>query len=250
MRQAQSSYRLDDWVVHPQLNELSKGKIKVHLEPLAMDVLIYLSTHSWKVVSAKELLERYWPNRSAESRMVSKRINQIRAALGDNAKAPRFVETIPKRGYRVIAPVFALDETMETQNQLATGQPVKSMAVLPFRNLSGDTAQNYIAEAITEELIAELANNIALQVKSRTSSMSYGDSQLSLPEIAKELGVQTILEGSVAIEGTRCRAMVRIVDASQDKPVWVYKEDREFASVLSIRTRVARAVSRCEWITG
>lgn len=250
MRQSHCSYRLDDWDVHPQLNELCKGDVRVHLEPLAMDILIHLSANARKVVSAKELLERYWRNRSTETRMVSKRINQIRAALGDSARAPRFVETIPKRGYRVIAPVFALEKAAEAKVQKITGNSVKSIAVLPFKNLSGDISKNYIAEAITEEIIADLANNMAVQVKSRTSSMSYGSSLLSLPKIAEELGVQIILEGSVAIEGKRCRAMVRIIDASQDKPVWVYKEDREFASVLSIRSRVACAVTRCKWITG
>lgn len=100
-----NSYRLGDWFVDPACNTLSKQGKSCRIEPLAMDVLVYLIARSPMVVSSRTLVAALWPNKIAGPRVVSKRINQIRNALGDDAKNPAIIETIPKRGYRLITTV-------------------------------------------------------------------------------------------------------------------------------------------------
>jgi|GEM_PF-1062087 len=296
-QKVQIQYKFGDWIVEPHLNRLSSESEARQIEPLAMDVLCCLLARHGQVVTTDEVLDRVWAT-GGEPSMVAKRVNQIRRALGDDAKHPDYVQTIPKRGYRTIARVLPIAQAVhrdpseadepagptpppvaavgaaaprQTPNRrytialatvaaLATlaslawtwtgpggdyaARPIRTIAVLPLENLSGDPAQDYIADGMTEELITELAKLPGLQVISRTSAMHYKGARPSLQAVVEELGVDGIVEGTVTHELGRFRVTVQLIDARNDTHLWADRFDSEDSSVLRLRSDVAREVAR------
>ena len=288
MESSRANYRFGEWIVEPELNRLSNSDAECHLEPRTMDVLGCLLADAGQVVGTDELLDQVWNGRHAEPHMVAKRISQIRHALGDDAREPRYIETVSKRGYRTLETVVPLenrdDRSTEPDLELATStkpvlkatslhkriggyalllsfllvlatwlassfvvdrpeDPIRSIAVLPLDNMSGDPGQQYVADGMTEEIITELGKVKKLQVTSRTSVMRYQSDRPSIRTIAQELGVDTIVEGSIAREGRRFRVTVQIIDANTDSHIWANSFDREESSVLALRSDIARAVA-------
>jgi TolB-like protein/DNA-binding winged helix-turn-helix (wHTH) protein/tetratricopeptide (TPR) repeat protein len=273
MNETRTSYLFGDWLVVPHLNRVSKDGVMHQLEPLTMDVLAYLLVNPGQVVTTDEILDQVWSGRPAQPGMVVKRVNQIRTALNDNPKLPTHIETIAKRGYRAIAPIVpALGTTgsgtgapqsarmrygvlvvVVALGILAwigldffgpsTETPIRSIAVLPLENISGDPNQEYVADGMTEELITELGKFRELRVISRTSILRYKKTELSLPEIAMELGVAGIIEGTVARETDHFRVTIQFIDARTDTHLWADSFDRKTSSVLALRRDVAREVA-------
>jgi TolB-like protein/DNA-binding winged helix-turn-helix (wHTH) protein/tetratricopeptide (TPR) repeat protein len=211
-------------------------------------------------------------------------IRRLRDALGDSAENPKFVETVARRGYRFLGPVsgapaviappvtkVAPQPSMSQHRRMmmAAGvvlllgigalaivllrnrgansrgeQPIKSIAVLPLGNLSGDPAQEYLADGITEAVIGRLAGIHDLRVISRTSVMRFKDTRLSVPEIAKTLGVDAIVEGSVIREGSRIRVTAQLIRGATDGHVWSETYDRELRDVLGLESEVAQTVAK------
>jgi TolB-like protein/DNA-binding winged helix-turn-helix (wHTH) protein/Flp pilus assembly protein TadD len=121
--------------------------------------------------------------------------------------------------------------------------PVRSLAVLPLQNLSGDPSQEYLADGMTEELIGRLANIHGLRVISRTSAMHFKNTQLSVPEIAKTLGVDAIVEGSVIREGSQVRVHAQLIRGASDEHIWAGEYQREYRSLLALQDEVARSIA-------
>jgi len=289
MRYPNISYQFGDWKIEPHLNRLSQNTIEHQVEPLAMDVLEYLLARAGEVVSTDELLDQVWAGRHADSAMVAKRISQLRGSLDDDARNPKYISTVPKRGYRTIAAVTVINRSnsrhtlalRHTANQPVKNEPprlvnnrhrsalwgsmvvvlglfawmsinhldgnatpqIHSIAVLPLDNLSGDSSQQYVADGMTEEITTELSKLSQLRVISRTSVMRYKDNRPSLKDIAKDLDVDSIIEGSVAREAGRFRVTVQLIDSRTDRHIWAHSFDREASSVLTLRSEVAREVA-------
>jgi TolB-like protein/Tfp pilus assembly protein PilF len=217
--------------------------------------------------------------------------------LGDSADNPRFIETLPKRGYRFIAEVTVIDTepSPKTSESVTDGKPalepgsalnggsgaavpkrrlsgrvtvllalvsilpvvsvwlfrsrgagppnIRSLAVLPLDNLSGDASQNYFADGMTDELITDLAQISALRVISRTSVMLYKGARKPLPEIARELSVDAVVEGTVLRSGDAVRITVQLVEARADKHLWAATYESELRDTLTLQKRVASAVA-------
>jgi TolB-like protein len=161
-------------------------------------------------------LTRIWPADTFVDfdQGLSSAIKRLREALSDSPENPRFIETIPRRGYRFIA------------GPGGTARRIESLAVLPLENLSRDPDQEYFADGLTEALITSLANIGALRVVSRTSAMQYkGVHNKSAREIARELGVDGIVEGTVMRAGERVRISAQLVNASMDTHLWAESYD-------------------------
>ena len=126
----------------------------------------------------------------------------------------------------------------------AAGDTIRALAVLPFRNVSQDAAQEYFADGMTEAIISDLAHIQALRVISRTSAMKYKGSGLSLPEIARELNVDAVLEGSALLIGNRVRLSVQLISARADETLWAARYDRELEDVLGLQSELAETVAR------
>ena len=211
-------------------------------------------------------------------------IRKVRQALKDDADTPRFIETITGQGYRFVAPVMdqtaekpahveqaerKVDHSRRLARQwlivgtvcllaviavltYALSRPridagaskVRSLAVLPLKNLSGDPTQEYLADGMTEEIIGRLASIRELRVVSRTSVMGFKDTKLTVPEVAKELNVDAIVEGSVIRDRDRIRVHAQLIRAATDAHFWSETYDREFKDVLSLESDVAQSVAQ------
>jgi TolB-like protein len=194
-----------------------------------------LLEHPREVVSREELQRRIW---SADTFVdfdqgLSNAIKRLREALCDSAESPRFIETIPRRGYRFIGSI----------GSSPTGR-IESLAVLPLENLSRDPEQEYFADGLTEALITSLAKISALRVISRTSAMQYkGVRNKSARAIAQELNVDGIVEGTVVRSGERVRISAQLVNASTDMHLWAESYDRDLRDILALQSEVARAIA-------
>jgi len=207
--------------------------------------------------------------------------------LGDSAETPRYIETLPRRGYRFIGPVEAGQApripaeagnktveaigvaTPKTRRMgfvfalsaagvvaLAAGQAwqhfqpkkaipaIRSIAVLPLQNFSADAGQEYFADGMTEELITELSRIHSLKIISHTSVMEYKSTKKHLPQIARELGVDSIVEGSVIRDGDQVRITVQLLDGPNDRHIWSETYQRELRGILNLQREIAQAITQ------
>lgn len=247
-----------------------------------------LLEHPGEVVARAELQKRVWPGDTFVDfdRGLNRAINKLREALGDSSGSPRFIETVPRRGYRFIAPVEiagahasptrsegsqpgktfrnpALLALLAAAGALAvilllslrwiTGgmhlpgrrvQPrIESLAVMPLQNLSSDPAQDYFADGMTDGLITEVARIGSLRVISRTSIMRYKGVRKPLPVIAKELGVDAVVEGTIAYASGKVRITAQLIRAFDDRHLWSEKYERDLGDALKLQGEVAQAIA-------
>jgi len=210
-----------------------------------MDVLVHLAMKAGEVVSIDELIARIWNGRATDG-SVYRTINQLRRALEGDSEQGRYIETIRKRGYRLIAEVQApLPGSEPERADSSTASARTSIAVLPFGNLSPDREDAFFADGMHGEVLSQLAKISSLRVISRTSVLEYRDSPKNIREIAKELGVGTILEGTVQRSGGSARINVQLIDAERDEHIWAQIFDRKLTAenVLAIQSEIATAVA-------
>ena len=268
-------FKLGPWVVRPTLNNVLRNGNAIRIEPKAMEVLVCLAKAGGDVVSKDKLIAEVWSDTPfVGDDVLTRNISELRRALDDDAKAPRVIETIPKKGYRLVLKIEPVWEspTWVRPVLLAVGalvllaavvvvgreivswisrshtarqaQLIKSLAVLPLENRSGDPAQEYFADGMTDEVITMLAKDLPLRVISRTSVMQYKNSHRSLPEIARELGVDGILDGSVARSGVRVHMTARLIYAPSDANVWAESFDRDLSDVGALENELAETIAK------
>ena len=301
-----SVVRFGTYEVSLHSREMRKAGLRIRVQQQPLKLLEILLEHPGEVVTREQLRSRVWPNESFGDfdQALNIAIGKLRSALGDSAENPRFIETLPKRGYRFIAEVSVLDagarpkrpessagdlpwsqeKTTEPGHKLQdTGLAVasqrrlwptrwiilalalivslsilsasrfrsrapaptgiRSLAVLPLENLSGDASQNYFADGMTDELITDLAQISALRVISRTSVMAYKGARKTLPQIARELNVDAVIEGTVLRSGDQVRITAQLIEASTDKHLWSQSYEGELRDTLALQNRVASAIA-------
>jgi TolB-like protein/DNA-binding winged helix-turn-helix (wHTH) protein len=279
--------------------ELRKHGLRIKLQEQPFQVLSLLLSRPGVLVTREELRLDLWPADTFVDfeHGLNKAINKLREALGDDPERPRYIETLPRRGYRFIAPVESakpLPEPGESPAVLTvqpdsagagaprgarwvrpalivlmgalvllasslgyrlarrqfhsaaaklSALPIRSLAVLPFQNLSGDKDQEYFADGMTDELITDLGQMSALRVISRTSVMHYKGTSKTLPQIGQELGADAILEGTVFRSGSQVRITAQLIDARSDKHLWAHGYERGLRDVLGLQDEVARDIA-------
>src|SRR4029079_12228392 len=259
--------------------ELRKRGTRVRLQQQPFQVLALLIEHRGEVVSREELRQTLWPANTFVDfdHGLNKAINKIRGALGDSADSPRFVETVARRGYRFVADVSVDEPVLPSMPAMAPGTaptgrswvlpapligafvlslvvwrvhsgsgapaPVRSLAVLPLESLSGDASQDYFADGMTDELIADLGQISALRVISRTSVMGYKHTRKPLPQIARELNVDAVVEGTVLRSGNQVRITAQLIDAATDRHLWSQSYQGELRDTLALQNDIARDVA-------
>jgi TolB-like protein/DNA-binding winged helix-turn-helix (wHTH) protein/Flp pilus assembly protein TadD len=296
-----SVVRFGTYEVSLQSGEVRKAGLRIRVQQQPLKLLEVLLEHPGEVVTREELRSRVWPNESFGDfdQALNIAIGKLRSALGDSAENPRFIETLPKRGYRFIADVSVLDADArprrpgsvagdlpatepghEVQDARLAVAPkrwlwptrrvvvasalalclliffvwrfrlrapapsgIRSIAVLPLENLSGDASQNYFADGMTDELITDLAQISALRVISRTSVMVYKGARKPLPQIARELNVDAVVEGTVLHSGEQVRITAQLIEASTDKHLWSQSYEGELRDTLALQNRVASAIA-------
>jgi TolB-like protein/Tfp pilus assembly protein PilF len=218
----------------PRAGELRKQGMKLKLHGQPIEILALLLEHPGEVVTREELQRKLWPADTFVDfeHSLNAAVKRLRDALDDSADSPRYIETLSRRGYRFIGRLDSLESA-----------PIRSLAILPFANLSGDPGQEYFADGMTDALITELGKISALRVISRQSMMQYKGTKKSVPQIACELNVEAVLEGSVLRAGDCVRISVQLIQAAPERHLWAQSCDRELRDVLALHSEMARAVA-------
>src|SRR3989449_7670667 len=214
--------------------ELRKRGVKIKLQEQPLQILQMLLQHPGEVVTRTELQQKIWPADTFVDfeQGLYNAVKRLRDALKDSAEKPRFIETLSRHGYRFIG---TIDEGV---------RKIQSLAVLPLDNLSRDPEQEYFAEGLTEALITTLAKIGELRVVSRTSVMQYKGVHKALPEIARELEVEAIVEGTVLRAGHRVRITAQLIDPMKESHLWAESYERHLRDILDLQAEVAQAIAR------
>ncbi len=283
--------RFDNFELDLQAGELRKRGLKLRLQGQPLQILGILAQRPGELVTRDQLKNQLWPADTFVDfdHSLHNSIARIRDVLGDSAGVPRYIETLPRRGYRFIAQTDEVGseaskfaEQSEDKDvaavsppnvrvelvprlvftllgicaviffarlawrHAATGAmpPIHSIAVLPLDNLSGEAGQDYFVDGMTDELITDLAHISALRVTSRTSVMRFKGTKKSLPEIARELNVDGIVEGSVMRSGQRVRITAQLLYAPSDRHLWAETYERDMGDVLKLQSEVAEAIAQ------
>jgi TolB-like protein/DNA-binding winged helix-turn-helix (wHTH) protein/Tfp pilus assembly protein PilF len=294
--------RFGSFELNPQTGELRKNGMRLRLSGQPFQVLAQLIESPGELLTREELRSKLW---QADTFVdfdhgLNNAVARIREVLEDSSDTPRYIETVPRRGYRFIAPISQLpsgngcapalasspvngelaSSVSDASVPVAQGEPpsnlfkvlagavallvllavtlvwyreqsakpavqpaIKSIAVLPLKNLSGDPSQEYLADGMTEGLIARLSHIRDLRVISRTSVMGFKDTQLSIPDIAKRLDVDAIVEGSLIREGNHIRVHAQLIRAANDEHFWAQEYDREVENVLALQSDIAKSIA-------
>ena len=293
--------RFGTYEVSLQSGEVRKAGMRIRVQQQPMKLLELLLERPGEVVTREELRSRVWPNESFGDfdQAVNIAIAKLRSALGDSAENPRYIETLPKRGYRFIAEVSVVEADARTKRpeptagELPVAEPrpqlpeaglavahtrrlwsarrviaalafvvvlgilavwlirsrgpaptgIHSLVVLPLDNLSGEASQDYFADGMTDELITDLAQISALRVISRTSAMVYKGARKPLPQIARELNVDAVVEGTVLRSGDQVRITAQLIQAADDKHLWAESYEGNLRDTLALQNKVAGAIA-------
>ncbi len=286
------AFRLGDWLVQPSLNRVTRGSETTALQPRFMDLLVYLAAHAGKVVSKEEILEAVWAKEFVSEGTLTHAVAVIRQALSDDVHKPEYIETIPTRGYRVIARVTPAGEaepaalaprTVPPPTPASTGHRTltltfvtvaavvalaaaswgvlrwisasrapsfggasKRIVVLPFQNV-GPAARDYLALGITDDITTRLGAARGVAVISRTSAAYAARSPKTAGQIAEELGVSYILEGTVQWEpdrpnGTKLRVNTQLIRATDDTLLWGGSYQASLTNVVDLGATIAGRV--------
>ena len=298
-----TTLRIGAWRVDPSLDEISKGAKAVRLEPRAMRLLVCLAEHAGQVVSVEQLLREAWKDVIVTPDSVYHVIATLRRLLGDDGKDCSYIATVPRRGYRLVAPVArwagqnSTDPAVEaptvthavaptgssfwrsrvvlsTLVALALGYVVidkfwlsrpstvehpaaaastnaldRSIAVLPFVDMSEQRDQEYFADGMAEQVLDLLATIPALKVIGRTSSFQFKGKNEDLRAIGAKLGVAYLLEGSVRKSGNRVRVTAQLLDSHDGTHRWSGTYDRDVGDVLKMQEEIAAGLVRALQIT-
>ena len=233
---ARSKARFANFEVDLRSRELRKHGVRMRLAEKPFQILELLLANAGAVVTRKALREKLWPDTHVGyEHSLNTAVNTLREMLGDTAQNPRYIETIPRLGYRFVCAIA----------ESAAPPVVKKLAVLPFENLSSSQEQEHFTDGLTEEIISRLGqlDTRRLGVIARTTCIQYKRTQKSILEIAAELGVNTILEGSVRRSGDTLRITAQLIDATDQTHLWSATFDRELGNALAIQSDVARDIN-------
>jgi TolB-like protein len=235
-----SVVRFGTFEVNLHSRELRKYGMRIRLEEKPFQILEMLLDHAGHVVTRRMLRERLWPDTVVSyEHGLNTAVNKLRDLLGDSARSPRFVETLPRLGYRFIAPVVKPGKAVATEGK-------RMLLVLPFESLCGDDEQEFFAEGLTEETISQLGqlDPKRLGVIARTSAVQYKATKKSIGEIAAELHIDCVLEGSVRCDGGRVRITGQLIEARDQTHLWSASYDRDLRDVLDVQSDVARQIGK------
>jgi TolB-like protein/DNA-binding winged helix-turn-helix (wHTH) protein/Tfp pilus assembly protein PilF len=274
-------FRFGVFELDVEQGELRKSGLLVRLQAQPMRLLALLVERAGRIVTRDEIQQHVWPSNTHVEfdQSINACIKQIRSALGDSAESPRFVQTLPRQGYRFVAPLERIEVGATTTNKrrggwrlglaatvgmlavLAalgfarqerwfgapedeTSRPV--LAVLPFDLYGGDQDDHDFGDALTEELIAQLGRQYGtrLAVIARTSIMKYRDTNKGIDEIARELGADYVLEGSVRPVEDKLRVVAQLIRADDESHVWSSAFQRESDDLLQLQVELGETISR------
>jgi adenylate cyclase len=269
-------YSLSDLTIDTGRQLVSRASIPIPLPKLSYDLLLALVRAAPNLVSLDELMRLVWPGVVVSPETVSQRVKLLRDAIGDAPRVPRYIAGLRGRGYQVVVPVeeisdsptatsssdglsrdlanargtaISRDPSLSEADESDSVTPFAPIAparvaicVLPFTNLSGDPEQEYFSDGITEDIITELSRWRLLAVRSRSASFRYRGIAVDVKQVARELDVRFIVEGSVRRMGARIRINAQLIDNETGSHIWAEKFDQESAELFAVQDRVVQTI--------
>jgi TolB-like protein len=223
---------------------LMSGAREIRLTPKALALLSFMAERPGEVITKEELFTAVWPETTVGDAALVTCIQELRKALRDDARKPHYIETLHRRGYRFIGKIAPARPAAGADHELpALPLPDRpSIAVLPFANMSEDADQEHFADGISEDLITALARIRWLFVIARNSTFIYKQRAVDVKQVARELGVRYVLEGSVRRAGARLRITAQLVDAITGGHHWAERYDRELGDIFAVQDEITRNV--------
>jgi TolB-like protein/DNA-binding winged helix-turn-helix (wHTH) protein len=288
-------FRVGTWLVNPGTGEIFRDGATLHLEGRAMLLLQYLAEHAGEIVSVEELLDRVWPGVMVSSDSVYQAVALLRRQLGDDSRQPTYIATVPRLGYRLVARVTPVEESLEPSEMQSRTSSAKdlqiskiqakwvvaavvlvglaivatwsvlvrnraganpsassvfaspnqrSIAVLPFLDLTDGMKEEEFADGITEELIDRLSKIPDFRVPAPTASFYYKEKKVPIADIARALGVVYVLDGSVRKSAGRFRIAARLVRAENGYVIWSETYDRPLVDKILVQEDIAGEVTK------
>jgi adenylate cyclase len=252
---AEPRYTFDRWTLDCNLGVVSAEGGDISLRPKSFEVLRHLIAHAGRLVSREDMLNAVWPGLNVTEESLTQCVSEIRQALGDTNQG--IIKTVPKRGYLFAAEVARADRearmpaasaSREAESEASAPSPEPnliegpSIAVLPFANLSGDPAQQYLSDGITEDVISGLSRFSDLAVIARNSSFSYKGRTVDIRIAGKQLGVRYLVEGSVRRFDERIRITARLVDALSGVQRWGERFDRTLGDIFAVQDEITQSI--------
>jgi TolB-like protein len=242
-------YIISDLQIDTGRQLVSRADDPIPLPKLSYGLLLVLVRAAPNLVSLDELMRLVWPGIVVSPETVSQRVKLLRDALNDDPRAPRYIGGLRGRGYQIVSAIKAIDDNPaataisgSTPMASAPGPARVTICVLPFANMSGDPEQEYFSDGITEDIITELSRWRLLAVRSRSASFRYRDVAVDINQVARELNVRYIVEGSVRRMGARIRISAQLTDTETGSHIWAEKFDHELAELFKTQDRVVRTI--------
>jgi adenylate cyclase len=238
----------DEYRFDVETGRLWRAADEVRLTPKAAAVLAELMTHAGEPVSRDHLFASVWKDTAVGDDALTSCIQELRRALEDDPRQPRYIETRHRRGYRFVAPLVAITPQAPPADASLAASPraaddISAIAVLPFADMSQGRDQDYLCEGFAEELINVLTHVDGLRVASRTASFQFRNSGADVQEIGRHLGVATLLEGSVRKAGDQLRVTVQLIEVATGYHRWSQRFDRRLDDVFAIQDEIATSVA-------
>ena len=247
-------FLFDNHVLDIGQRELRLGTEPVALEPLVFDLLAYLVANRDHVVSRDDLLDAVWSGRIVSESALASSVAAARRAIGDSGETQKAIRTITRKGFRFVGEVReeagpVLERSGSSPGHAAVLAPLAlpdrpSIAVLAFANLSSDPEQEFLSDGMADDIITELSQDHSLFVIARNSSFAYKGRAVGVQQIASELGVRYVLEGSTRRNGGQIRVNAQLIDALTGNHIWARRYDRKVEAVFAVQDEVTVAVTR------
>jgi TolB-like protein len=240
-----------DHTLDTERRELLYCGAAIAVQPQVFDLLVYLMQNRERVVSKDDLIALVWQGRIVSDSTLASRINAARIAIGDSGKDQKLIRTISRKGFRFVAGVteqlhdIQSADAPPTENQPLPALPLPdrpAIAVLPFNNMSGDREQEYFSDGISEDIITALSKLRWFFVIARNSSFIYKRKAVHLKQIAEELGVRYVVEGSVRKDGDLLRITAQLNDATTGSHIWADRYDRDLTDVFAVQDEITDAI--------
>lgn len=282
------AYEFGPYRLEPATRRLQRDGEPVPLTPKAFELLLALIERRDRAVDKAELMRLVWADSFVEESNLSQTIFVLRKTLGEGIDGARFIETVPRRGYRFSAdvrtefpkPAFAAESEAPVEPATAwrvrlpwlaaaaiagviamvslgawwrssgdAAVRIDSLVVLPFENLSGDRQHDALADSLTDAVITSLGQISGLRVISRTSALTYVGTSKTVPQIARELNVAAVVEGTIQQSATRVQVNLKLIDASSDRTLWAESYQRDVQNTLELNNQIARAIANRAAVT-
>ena len=238
-----AEYRFADCRAVLPRREIWRGEELIAVEPKAFDLLIYLIENRERAVSKDELQDEIWRGSIVTEAALTRCVMKARRSIGDDPAKQQMIKTVRGHGYRFGVDVEAVVASTQASNQVELPARKPSVAVLPFANLAANPTHEYFSDGITDDIITELSRSRSILVIARHSAFTFRTTQLRIAEVARQLGVDYIVEGSVQRSDERIRLNVRLIDGVAETQLWSERYDREIGDVLVVQDELAAKIA-------